>query len=737
MMKKTFQFTLGVLLLFAFCSIYAQQSALSTGKAPFNKAQSHVQYGTFNLADLAYANDNNTSNLVSLPLPAGNPFTIIGSFSGPVFAASMVRGGDLNYYLLDVTPQLYLFDPGSGTCTLIGNITGMGGDQPNGISYNPANDKYYMVSSANFYSLDINTLQATLIGAFTPAITGLMIDLCFDANGTCYSYEVNINAGAANAYNIDITTGALTTIGYLGYTPNYGQGMSYDFENQVIYMSAFNYDTFTGQLRTMDPNTGMTTLVYDWGDQVAPFACETFPIPPCPVDPPSNPNPPNNATDISIAGTTLTWDNGAGTDAVEVWFGPAGNVVQVYSGAPITSFNTGALEYFTTYRWYIRDHLGDCFKQGPSWNFQTEQNPNLLVVDLYPQNAQYWTGNTAGATKTDGEINTVYPNVGWAAFDISSILPGSTVQAVELNAYVNANNWPYWSATPMGSVNPVTADGSTINSQIQASYIQGVAYVYNDESGTVPLGWHTYDLLNAALPDLQAAVNSAQGYFAIGFVDRDFSATYFINFDGWTQSNPPYIEVTYVPIPVELTSFRADVNDGSVVLNWSTATETNNKGFEVQRNSGNGYQVVGFVQGNGTTTEVHNYSFVDKSVASGNYTYRLRQIDFNGKSNYSQEIGVNVDIPKVYSLGQNYPNPFNPSTKIDFNLAADSKVTLKVFNILGQEVTTLLNGNMAAGTHNVTFDASRLSSGVYLYKIEAKGVDGNNFTSIKKMILTK
>jgi hypothetical protein len=244
-------------------------------------------------------------------------------------------------------------------------------------------------------------------------------------------------------------------------------------------------------------------------------------------------------------------------------------------------------------------------------------------------------------------------------------------------------------------------------------------------------------LLTSAIPDLQAAVDAAQGYFAIGFVDRDFSSTYFINFDGWSQSNPPYITVTFVPIPVELTSFRADVNDGTVVLNWSTATETNNRGFEVQRNSGSGYQVIGFVQGNGTTTQIHNYSFMDKSVASGNYTYRLRQIDFDGKSNYSQEIGVNVNVPKVYSLGQNYPNPFNPSTKIDFNLAADSKVTLRVYNVLGQEVTTLLSGNMTAGTHNVTFDASRLSSGVYLYKIEAKGVDGSNFTSIKKMILTK
>ena len=190
-------------------------------------------------------------------------------------------------------------------------------------------------------------------------------------------------------------------------------------------------------------------------------------------------------------------------------------------------------------------------------------------------------------------------------------------------------------------------------------------------------------------------------------------------------------------IPVELTSFRADAIDGNVTLNWSTATETNNKGFEVQKNSGAGYQVIGFVQGNGTSTQNHNYSFVDKNVTSGNYTYRLKQVDFNGSSNYSNTVEINVNVPKVYSLEQNYPNPFNPTTRINFNLATDAKVTLRVFNILGQEVTTLLNGSMAAGQHTVNFDASHLNSGVYMYKIEANGVDGSRFSEVKKMILTK
>ncbi|HSD64827.1 MAG TPA: T9SS type A sorting domain-containing protein [Ignavibacteriaceae bacterium] len=729
-MRNTLRFTLGIILLFAF-SIYAQQITLSSGKAPFNKANSHINYGTFSLADIAYANDNSQSTNISMPLPAGNPFTVLGSFSAPNFAASMCRGGDGNYYLIDIAPAVYLFDPNTGTCTLIGNITGMSGDQPNGIAYNYMDDTYYMCSSSKFYSLDINTLTATLIGSFTPAITGLMIDLCFDETGTCYSYAVDINPGAANGYIIDLNTAALTTLGYVGFTPNYGQGMSYDYENQVIYLAAFNLDTFTGQLRTMDKATGMTTLVYDWVDQIAPFATNSEGPNPCPEElAPSNPDPPSGTTGVSVDGTTLSWTNGTGTVSVEVWF--AGQ--QVYTGAPITQWPTGALQYFTTYSWKIVCWNDSCSRSA-TWSFQTEQHLPLPLEDFYPQSAQYWTGTTEGITKTDGEINTVYPNVGWAAYDISTIPQGATILETRFYGYVNAANWPYWSATPMGSVNPVTDGASSINSQILAGYTSDVAYIYSDESSSFTVGWHNYAMGNSALSDLQSAIDSNQGWFAMGFVDRDFTNSFYLNFDGWSQPNPPYIEIIFIT-PVELTSFRADVNEGNVNLSWQTATETNNKGFEVQRNSGNGFEVLAFVNGNGTSTEVHNYSYIDRPV-SGKYIYRLRQVDFDGSSEYSNTIEVNVEIPKIFSLEQNYPNPFNPATEINFSLSEDSKVTLKVFDILGREVAILINGNLTSGEHNVTFNAAGFPSGVYFYRIDANSSEGRSFASVKKMVLTK
>jgi hypothetical protein len=821
----------------AVLNIYAQE--LSTGRAPFDKSRSHIHYGSSPMATIAYVNDNSTGEDIAIALDGGTS-TLLGYFNAPNFASSMCKGGDGNYYLTDIAPALYLFGtyPGS-TCSFIGNITGMNGDQLNGISYNPSNDTYYIVSGSALYSLDINSLTASFIGNFSPAITGDMIDLCFDENGTCYAYEINTAPGAAKAYIIDVTNAHLTTLGYVGFTPNFGQGMSYDFETGIIYLSAFNYDTYSGQLRMMNKTTGMTTLVFDWGDQIAPFALDTQYGPPCPAGAASNPNPISGSINVSINGTTLTWDNGAGAANVEVWFGSSGNISEVYSGAPITSWPTGALEYYTTYFWYIVNGNDTCSTAGPYWSFQTEQNPNYIEYDFYPQNAQFWTGNTEGTSKTDGEINTVYPNAGWAVYDISSLSNWQQVKEVTFHGYVNAANWPYWSATPMGSVNPVTDNAAAINNQILASYDENTAYIFSNESSSFTTGWHSYPMGNSAVQDLQNAINDNRGYFAMGFVDRDFTPTYYVNFDGWSQPNPPYISVTlwgclscyppaspsnltsaeignsnpqvllnwqdnsgdewgfriyrkfgyppgqvfligtvspnatqYIdstvvvdstysytvtayneygnspfsnftsitidPLPVELTSFTAFASGDNVILNWKTSTEKNNRGFEIQ-NSEVGdqksevkWEKIGFVEGSGTTTEPKSYSFTDKNIASGKYFYRLKQIDFDGSFDYSNEIEAGITAPKRFSLEQNYPNPFNPVTSIEYSLPNASQVSLIVYNILGQQVAELVNGNIKAGEHTVTFDASKLGSGIYYYRLQSE-----NNISIKKMVFVK
>lgn len=186
-------------------------------------------------------------------------------------------------------------------------------------------------------------------------------------------------------------------------------------------------------------------------------------------------------------------------------------------------------------------------------------------------------------------------------------------------------------------------------------------------------------------------------------------------------------------VPVELTSFNAFHNGNNVTLNWSTASEFNNAGFNIERKTANSdWITIGYIQGNGTTTEANEYSFSDNDLTAENYSYRLKQVDFDGSFTYSQIAEVNIELPLSFELIQNYPNPFNPSTKIKFNLPEAGNVKLTVYNLLGQEVEILINNFKEAGSHIVDFKANGLNSGVYLYRIESNGL-----SEVKKMTLIK
>ncbi|MCW8804362.1 MAG: T9SS type A sorting domain-containing protein, partial [Ignavibacteriaceae bacterium] len=159
----------------------------------------------------------------------------------------------------------------------------------------------------------------------------------------------------------------------------------------------------------------------------------------------------------------------------------------------------------------------------------------------------------------------------------------------------------------------------------------------------------------------------------------------------------------------------------------------NNQGFEIERmNSSGKYKQAGYVAGFGTTTEPKLYSFIDSKLDAGNYTYRLKQIDFDGSFEYSSEVNIEVELPLQYALEQNYPNPFNPSTKISYSIPEDGLVKLAVYNLLGQEVATLVNAFQKADRYEINFNASSLSSGVYVYKIESP-----NYIASKKLVLMK
>jgi hypothetical protein len=192
--------------------------------------------------------------------------------------------------------------------------------------------------------------------------------------------------------------------------------------------------------------------------------------------------------------------------------------------------------------------------------------------------------------------------------------------------------------------------------------------------------------------------------------------------------------VTIIIIPVELASFSASVNANDVILNWQTATELNNSGFQVERmQDNNEWNEIGFVIGNGTTTEIHNYAFEDKNLSAGIYFYRIKQIDFNGTYEYyTLDEEIEILAPDKFVLLQNYPNPFNPTTTIKFSVLKKTNVVLTVFNSIGEDVITLINDEKPAGSYEVEFNAAGLTSGIYLYKIET-----NDFIQTKKMILMK
>jgi photosystem II stability/assembly factor-like uncharacterized protein len=194
-------------------------------------------------------------------------------------------------------------------------------------------------------------------------------------------------------------------------------------------------------------------------------------------------------------------------------------------------------------------------------------------------------------------------------------------------------------------------------------------------------------------------------------------------------------------LPVELSEFHASPQGTSVELKWTTVTETNNYGFEVEQRVVNGqtqrnsnWEKIGFINGAGTSNVPHDYNFVYSKLQVGRYAYRLKQIDNDGTYKYSFSVELEVGtVPKIIMLGQNYPNPFNPTTTIEFTLAADSKVSLKIYDILGHEVATLVNEELKAGViHRTVFDAAKYSSGLYFYRLQT-----GTLTEIKKLILLK
>ena len=440
------------------------------------------------------------------------------------------------------------------------------------------------------------------------------------------------------------------------------------------------------------------------------------------------------------------------------------------------------------FRWFVGDPDGDntnelvfCTRAG-AYNF------GVVSVSSIPNNgdgSETWTleysggtgtaydmvlkGNEAYVFNTNGDVLPfVYESGAWTAVPpIVGLVPGgswNSAAVVDINndntkeiivagngsaaqkIFLLQGSGAAVTATEIGAITTIGASGrlyggsaGDIDLDGNLDYVAGtrsatpnesiIRFEYNGTGAiTDPLNYTTTTIDQ----EFTTSIDGRWMHIAIADIDEDPDAEVLYS-EGTGEMQPIVILDHTGHIPVELASFAANVVDGFVKLDWITITEKNNYGFEVQRSvDGKSFSTVAFVNGFGTSTENHTYSYIDSDVEMGKYFYRLKQVDYNGAYSYTDIMEVNFNTPTEFVLEQNYPNPFNPSTTIKFGLATRSSVDLRVYNAVGEEVAVLVSGKfMESGTYQVSFDAKNLPSGTYIYRLTA----GSNVLTNKMMLL--
>ena len=334
--------------------------------------------------------------------------------------------------------------------------------------------------------------------------------------------------------------------------------------------------------------------------------------------------------------------------------------------------------------------------------------------------------------------------IAWADFDRDGYqdlaISGSSVQTV---IYKNVNGTltgPVWTSN---SVN--TSSQELITGDVDRDGYPELAVVHFG-GGRVEIFKNRDGVLDTEPSWLYIAGSSATS-ISFGDVNGDGALDLAVG----TARSPVVVFLNQLTVPVELTSFTASISENEVQLIWTTATETNNEGFEIQRKKSVDrsqeleWEELAFVPGFGTTTEPNAYSFVDKDLPEGKYQYRLKQIDFDGTTSFSHIVEVEIISPVSFSLEQNFPNPFNPGTTIKFTVpvtlspsinsgqaSEGSLVTLKVYDVLENEVASLINEFKQAGSYEIEFNATGIPSGTYFYQLRT-----GKYFETKKMILMK
>ena len=466
------------------------------------------------------------------------------------------------------------------------------------------------------------------------------------------------------------------------------------------------------------------------------------------------PNEPISFIDSSFYATSWLWDFGDGTTSIEQ------NPVHAYTTwgtyTVTLSVNNGYNTEVKTNYIKIKKVLGTPYQLTDGGNF--EVNPeDFKVVTLSGTSWERGNSEIPGKDGTNSPSNAWVTGITEDNYSNNSM---SYLYTPEFNFSAAGHYLIGFYAKYSLAVNSDAMDGFFVEYSIDSNKtwqpIFGErGFPYWPESGiftgqspdTNSNGFNLY------YKDISGLAGNSVVGFRFTFYSDDYSTDVGAAIDDFQivgETNPV--------LPVELTSFTGTSQKNGVLLNWTTATEVNNYGFEIERSSSplgtilnndspsraetREWEKIGFVEGHGNSYSPKDYSFVDSSVPPnvGLVRYKLKQIDINGQFEYSDIVEVNLSGATTFKLSQNYPNPFNPSTKIEFSLPQKAQVKLVIYNSLGEEVVTLLNKEMNAGYHSVKFDASNLTSGIYLYRISASETStgsAQSFVDVKKMLLLK
>lgn len=619
------------------------------------------------------------------------------------------------------------------------------------------------------------------------------IDLSTSIYASLHYYEyVELDQGLEAEHKVYIST---DYFGFGDPSVYYWEELRYDIDNifswdlREIDLSSYIGQTFYIAFVYYGNNdeNGCGTTWYIDDVEVNDFCTGLEPIPDCAT----LTAPPNGASLSPIFGSLFWSSDDPNATKQFLYFGNDGggtiSPTSIHNGskwsANVIGISFAALAPNTTYYWQVKP--ANCSQTAvncPIWSFTTNDGELNYGGGGITQGGYFWANSTGGASGAPSQPAYSWIDISGTGTDlIGSISDDQTVGPFELgftlnffgvdytNFYINSNGFITFGATsgqtnypyPIPSLNTPNnlIAGFWKNLDPTNTIVMDRHLYYGANTGDMVItfenypqkngladGWITFQLIIKQSGNIKIQYSNSGGSFnlndgAIGIENSDGTngVLYrYFNYGGTVSGLPLALEfgTNTGALPVELSTFSGTIIGQNVKLNWATETEVNNYGFEVERCAlsaeRQAWEKIGFVNGNGNSNSPKEYAFSDKTVTGGKYSYRLKQIDNDGQFEYSNIIEVDIEVPLEFSLNQNYPNPFNPSTKISFQIAETAFTSLKVFDVLGNEISTIVNEELQTGNYTFDFEAQDLTSGIYFYKLQA-----GSFVQTKKMLLLK